>query len=935
MSAKSQSQVDESNKDLGEVLHSVILKCEKELQSVITNNLRMSTKSHVMHSLLRTKILLARFLVLYRWVKKSESAKNYKDKKILFEENTEKAKKKYRQIRAIFQNSNNFNTREFIPQIEQIEEIFFNPDPRTIFLCLMQQKIPTEITNISLQENIIYVSSSNIYSYALKIKDNGKLTLKSFHLLFPMSENSIQTITLMIQNCVFTSQSIFFDLNQLLYRLYTIGQYILLCERLKNYQTLFGYKIIKTENSSLIVFGSSMDYRVEYKVSPTECGISIFSLKMHEKQDKTKSFFKVLFANSQIDLVPILSEMRDISHHSIMIQITNRLSHAFTAAGLPSFKCEFTGNRIYVKANQLEFCSVYLSRFDSEIHADIFEELGVTGPELVHCLSCDECERVSISHSLYLVSAIKDMLNLVGIRSHNIPVRSSQPRAIRFSFSEDFYIRFTDQRGKPRLEVVSNDGVVTSTNEMTVLNESNHLCITEKRISNAILSAKAAIVILQLQKSLMKDGIESRAENNKIHFSISPFECVEFRCNYNGYWTLFFVKPLPLYDDATICIHGNSFNANFGLWLKQLISIIGSDLTYISQLESISVMQSLITKFSVENKLDFSIQFTNTSKKVNIRFRNMQFIERKANVEHFKVKGIRFPTLSFDPLESKFEIFTPNLKFESIMALVPSITLVYKYFRDRPNWFIQFSEKNRNIMLIYKMRYTILFNPLSSVKIDSAPNSVITAAVLRYSQLRNITETHIRCLRDEIEMFVQIIDFLQDEMGFTVREIVKPEYNAKGQMVKEILLVFNDMQYGDVTVSISYGMHGPHIAFTGDSERSKIVAESCMSFIRLINDKFNMKLFRDVLTSLAGDYSLASDIVQYLPEILRMNGIMLEKSIATFDFKKRTMTIFLEEASLDVQMANHNKLVVTGETGKLPDVYSFKRLCEYLKKVNL
>ncbi|EAY01616.1 hypothetical protein TVAG_292490 [Trichomonas vaginalis G3] len=872
-------QADGDNRGLGEVLHSVLSTCERELQSVISPTVRMSTKKNVMHSLLKTEILLARFLVLYRWVKKSETTKIYNQIKNAFEENTQKVRKKYRQIRNAIKTDSDLKTFEFIPQVQPIEEIVFNTSPRNIYLCLLQQKIPSEITSISLKNKTIFVTSNGYYNYSVKISHNGGLHFSSLNLLFPTTEKFSTKILLILSQIVEKSESLFYDIHTWLKRLYTIGQFVLMCEKLKKHEKIFGYSLRQSDGSVHIIFGANVDYQVEFNMSPTDCGICIFSSKPLERPDKTKSFYKAIFANSYPDIVPILSEMRDIAHYSIISSVSNRLSHAFVVAGFPSFMCECTRTEIVVKLNGRDFCRVFLSRFDSNVETEIFDDIGVSGPELVHCLSCDECERISISHSLYLVSVVRDLLNLVEFRiaqsfAPPIPVKSVQPRAIRFSFAPDFVIKLSDTRGRPRLDVISNDGVVTSTNEMILLNETKHLFDTRNKLLNAVLSAKPAVVILQLQKFLFNEGIESHAENNKIHFQIQPFECVEFRCDMTGYWTLFFVKPLPLHDDATVCIHGNGFSSDFCQWLKRLITVIGLELGLVSQLESISMMKNIISKFCTENKLQFSNLFQNTTRRLNLTVNNVQFIEKKRNVEHFKLVGYRHAHLSFETLLNTFDLFSTRI--DNSMYLTPSLVTIHKAFADRPNWSIQMHEQFK-VLLIFMRRHMMKINFNSFINLHvqiSVTDEDLQIPMHKFVYQHTITIMQIEDMRKSVEEFFALL-YCLEKYGFQKHENYKTEISRKGQVKKEPMIRYLPQTFGELTVNVLITTKGPQFEFQGRP------SDDANKFMNLLGDGMQGFLFKRLIGFYMIDPQLGFDISIWIPKIMKTQKFDCEESLKT------------------------------------------------------
>jgi hypothetical protein len=171
---------------------------------------------------------------------------------------------------------------------------------------------------------------------------------------------------------------------------------------------------------------------------------------------------------------------------------------------------------------------------------------------------------------LYLVSVARRLLctvsdGMVDCLGATGPVKSCVQRSLRFSFAPSFYIRMTDLTGKMILDIISKeDGSITSTHEMIMLNTLSYKSDTRSYyLDQAIKSAKAACLILQLQKFLESLGVNAEAENNKVHFSVPKFECVEFKCDYNMVWSLLFVKPINSPDGVTVCIHGNKISAIF------------------------------------------------------------------------------------------------------------------------------------------------------------------------------------------------------------------------------------------------------------------------------------------------------------------------------------------------------------------------------------
>ena len=949
---------------LNRILLATLRVCECDIISTFRKKIpRFKQRKEIMRSLFRTKIAIARFLVTYRWSKNSQTITTFEHFKNPFDEKCNLVLQYFEHIKPLHLSScvkclqcPSIKNQTFF-EIQNIPQ-----NPNNIFLSLLlQSNIPRDITRITLRKNIIYCAFKSKYFLSLEI-NNGQISLKNYGLEFPahMSKKYVSKISAIIKFTISSSKSLFNDLHLLMLRLRILGKFLIVCQEIKKYQNIFGFTIHSHTTSALIRFGTSLDHSIEYWIVPKSSGIWIFSTKLMRKtssntpNDNCPHFFKKFIDIEKledVDYQGILSEMRDCAVYERLCKLMTRLSHSFIAAGLPTYSLIIENYReLVIRLFDFEFCRVFLSRQTNEPDANIFNDLGVSAKEFVHALTCDKCERKQISHSLYLVSLSRSLLNtvyngVVDALGLNQPVKSIYQRAIRFSFAPSFYVRMRETCGKLMLDVKSNDDtIIFSTNEMIMLS-SNHRYDRQTRdvvLRNAIMSAKAACVILEMQNYLLSKGIESKIENNKMHFALPNFECVEFKCQYNETWSLLFIKPSRTIDGSTVCIHGNRFTADFCKWIWNLVQNVCKFMSMELEMQSTNDMVRYFLFFEIHNKLSFSFRvLKKLDPAIHVSIDSLSFERRIGFIEHFNVTSYKAPSISFSfsfntPFKSICNYYgsieQPNIPFNSIVILLCSyVNLIYWTARVFPSWNIQMPIQE-TIQLVYKSKITLLIvmpsyshhklyiSPIDKDQLITIPLGFLEKPSRNNHQLAySFNVRRFPALISNIEEFYKNKEVLAS-CGFT-------SYTIEN----ETILHFQKLSINDVICEPKLSIDGIDANITGPY-RDKIIP-----FIKQTNSRSIVRYL--FLLSVGGFFispAVGNTIIGTIKALFVKLTVNMKTSLptATFDFSKRmiTMKLFIPNHVIMISITSQNgqfHLTASEKGMEINGIQSFQDLINY------
>ena len=926
--------------------------CEKELNNSTTGPLKISSKKKLMHSFLKTKIILSRYLTILRWAHKARVSESFKNLRNAFEENSGKTLEAYRQIRKAKRGSElapiNLEIPNFAQKFNiQIENFSF----RDTLLLMLQRNLPSAITNISYSMNRVYVSASSIYSYSFKISKKTKISLLNYSLQFPFNEMFIPQITKMLSN-EFKSIDIFDDfflkVHQIFVYLRSVGHFLEIVSLLREKERVFGFTLTNCKGAKAVIsFGKN---NFDFNVYASEFGVSLFS-----SRSLNGSFYSCILSKDNME--EVLSEIRESIVKTRLSEIQSMLIHTLIIGGFPSFACDFRGNGISVDLLGKSFAFIYLSDTDSSLQVVPGESFDIKKEDFIDFLeSKDESEQVVFTHKLYLKKIAMEMLfsitsnaqEYIGEFSH---FNTITPRELKYSFAPNFAIRILNSTKFPYVDIIDSDGDVLITNEMALLSAvpSNML---QCGLRNAILSAKRFIALLQLKKILEKQKIETRLEKGKLYFRYSNFADVCFKVGYTGDWKISITRKLVarVSSLSTICVFGHGYSANFCNEIVCIIWIISRQINLLSDVHLVNETSRFVGQVISQSDLDFSFKLHIKSiPTFFVKVTNVELVQSNDSLQIYEIPSNHIvPTLcQTQALNTPFNTLSrtivkvpvPEILYnDAIMLMSNHLSLVYALFSHNSNWSIQ-EPVYQSIQLIYKKTYTINISVsavgIYFIRVPLTKNHEILQVPLSACGKVKMTQVafticvfipkSLQIIKRSVEEFFSALEVL-NICNFTKRQII---FDKQAGMS---IMKFEPQSVNGLEASVTLTAGEFKVEYSG-SYVKKVNAIRELGTVPL----HNRSMFSLIVGSLTIGVPLATAIFDGIPKLYhKVDGIDWQRTFSTIKMSNKMyiqLGLFYGERRIILEFGLDKKkpYILVIETKKAQRKFlDFDNLIDYL-----
>jgi hypothetical protein len=341
-------------------------------------------------------------------------------------------------------------------------------------------------------------------------------------------------------------------------------------------------------------------------------------------------------------------------------------------------------------------------------------------------------------------------------------------RTFFFSFAESFPLVSSEARGHFVLSIA--DRAHVSTPEIILLESAAGNLFQESE--SAFASAKTALILLSLQKSLRGSGIET----DELHFVVDPFERATFRLSRSSFWRLSLFTP-------RLRLYGRSVSLRF---VDCLLHLVGH-LSLFARLSS----QAPFGTFPVETDLDTRLCFRvspphSFCTSLSVSLGSLSLLPLGSS--HFSVQSPPALEFSFGRhigltpfLRDLADSGSPGCAFASFLrgSLVP-LQQLSSVFAFTPSWAISPLQEDRSFFLTYGRAHTVnlMLKPSQHFQVivpsigASALFQVPLEALSRFRAGAQTSHTTLRVhasrvceLRDAVERFFAMTGMLE-RIGF-------------------------------------------------------------------------------------------------------------------------------------------------------------------------
>ena len=735
------------------LLESTLEYSEKDLRYSTSGKLKLSSKRMVMHSLLRTKIRIARYLAIFRWSQTSSVSKTIQSLKTTFEENTQKVSESYLSYRHVKRAPKTNQNNVSLWNSEIFKPISIFSPLKTTLIVLFQGIMPLDISNVFFMKREIIVQSNDFYSYSFSISKNTSLKLRSYSIFFPIKENYLNKISTALSTKFSKYNldkffSFFQDIHDFFQDIRTTFWFTHIISLLSMKQRKYGFRILRGDKKCFLAFGcqtlnfDDTPYSILFSLIPTICGVSCISLqKLHEKADSQiiPTFYKTIINVGNIDNV--LNQMRERVISSFLLIMQNRIINAFIIGGFPSFTCDITEHSLYVSILNKPFSHIYFSKETTEPCFELFGSYEKLKNDFMNVIiSADENEQITFSHKLYLEAISNDLLSFAVSHVNEyfgasaIFSNSIMTHYIKYSFAPDYSIRLLNTSQTPYVDIVNdkftsitlcqkdpqnhdfeNDSIY-QTNEMVLLADNSHRTV-QSDLRNAVYSAKSQLILLQMKKYLDDDNIQSKIvfSNSRISFQLTHDTNIFFKIDAREKWTLKFSKRVVLGSPVRIVISGRHLTANFCRSIFHLCWILDKTTTALQQIKHVhrstkiiqlDIMSNIQFSFSLYSKQELKTlieiePLTFESKKDQTCYYTIPHFVRQPDIKQVQPLRTPFGTLSLEYLHMNDSSYN-----KLILLYGSNLSMIYAIFSHDQSWSIQHPYEY-SIHLIYRKKFTL------------------------------------------------------------------------------------------------------------------------------------------------------------------------------------------------------------------------------------
>lgn len=728
---------------LQEIFHAALRKCEKQLLLIKKEESPIIQKRILISSIYFSKLLLGRFLSLYRCYRSSKSHISTDVSKVDIENN-------FHQTITTMYNiymSLKRGLSQYDPKMSRIVKFIDFQKPNACgsqLIALIQQDIPSNINIQFRGRKLKFYHKESLYYFSISALGPKKLFLSDLHIKWPkqipkLPEKDVLFLAAQCQKILDTSDRFLVDIDSCIRSYYFNGELLRIAQIIHDNEFNFGYQTQASNSSIIISYPKTFSPRNIFKLATDGTkGVYLHSCcqicEISSDSDETNAKFllrKVDGLNDQ-EIYDLIMHTHNLVHFSKIQSILKRFQDFFTSTSIASLK-------IVDDRQEIE-CYLY-NVLAFTIGLDF-----ITGDPIVfYCLvsGIDQLLIKSILSSQYnfyqylrafcasfflrrlLIFPFGPHLkSLISAESLSIP----SGRYAAFNFGQSCRIAYDDAGLNPIIRSFS-EGKYMQTEKILYFNSLSRKKIKIESLDFFFPASFHDILDITIMRDLV-DGLQKLKINVKIKekelsFSVEPFDLIKFKIKSN-YWQLHFFYPevsnVP--SDFSIKIVGRFISSRFVSWLLILMSKITTFTQALKQAKSAIGTSGVVRKVVMYNSLYFKIEFNSKSCLpicIKISGINLNYIDSKKNCEVYTIpdpwSNLQITCTVYQSLllkgyvNSLFKSPEASYRFGAFLAgfMIP-LQKVYQVFLSDPKsqWMATSVQEGFSFFLVYKRVCTLI-----------------------------------------------------------------------------------------------------------------------------------------------------------------------------------------------------------------------------------
>lgn len=605
------------------LLVNVLSGLEHELYQIGSIRDPFLRKRALMKNLCTAKILVARYLVLYRWLKSSQILKSIDKSQESYETNLQITSSRFNKMAKEILLGNN---GKILEDTINITENSFNSNeillPRRVDVDLFLKRRPARITSVILRYGFIKCIAGQEYSFTIKYNCYD-IKLHSLRCSVPKDSgcfgHRMKNLTAKCKYIVKNSQNIFIDLDTVIHEFCMISHFISIARCLKQYQDRFPFFISAWERGVALKFPCKVSPNVIITFSLELSSIVIMSQSLIRippwinTDNKTKTcFYSKSIKNSLDDIHSVLTEITEIVFYTQLYKLNERIENSLRKLAIFDLTTRFDGRKILFFFSKMNVFRVAIDQRTGELAIDIYNQ-QLINKEMVYLamtsVSNTQTELISEIYFTYITNVVLE--HIYGTKSyahgvHRISLFKEIHETI-FCFATQYRIKCHGPYYNPVITIMTPDNEELMSHE-AFITYSIEKILTVDKLKLIFYSTKIEVLILKLINNLKSNSIQHYRVGNKIIMNLNPFQVAVLKIGEFENWSVKFMRAdVGFGSDFSFKIVGRELTLRFTEWLIFVMSKVCSIMMMLKQTMGIVNMNQLDLNVYKKNRLNYVI----------------------------------------------------------------------------------------------------------------------------------------------------------------------------------------------------------------------------------------------------------------------------------------------------------------------------------------
>ncbi|KAK8885239.1 hypothetical protein M9Y10_040684 [Tritrichomonas musculus] len=889
-----------------EVFHAALRKCEKQL--LLINNIESPfiQKRTLISSMYSSKLLLGRFLSLYRCYRRSKSHISTDVSKIDIENILQQTNTSmyniYRTLKKGFSSSDSKMSRNF-KFIDFQEPRYYESQ----FVTLLRQEFPSNIENVEIHgKKWIFFNKNNYYNFTISFSGSKKLYLSDLFIKWPninsmVQEKIFKNLIAQCQIILNNSDNFLVELNGCIQSTYFYGELLRICQIIRKKESVFGYQTLANNGTILVYYPNTFSPGNVFKlVSVDARGVFLQSCSpiCSSLSDCDESDAKFLLYNmdglDEAKVLNILTEIHNLIHFSKIKSILKRFRNFFSSSNIAFLKLTDSMQAIECSIFKVLVFKIGIDFItgDPIVFFNLFPNMNSL---LIKSMICHESNCNQHLRAFCAFFFLQRFLNYpLGVHLNAISDAGSlsipSGKFATFTFSKYCNIAYDDTGLIPILRSFA-DGQDLQSEKILYFNSISPRNLDIKSLDaffpSVFYDLINKVIMRDLINELQRSGIDVKYIEKKILFSMEPFGLIKFKIK-SSYWKLHFmyseVSNAP--DDFGIKIIGRFISCRFVHWLLFFIKKVTTFMQALKQVKTSLGTSNVVRKVVPYNSLYFKIEFNSiTCLPISFKIIGIDLDHTdKTNCEVYKISNpwanLQINCSAYQSLllkgyiNSLLQTSEASYRFGPFLAgfMLP-FQKVQQVFLSEPDtqWIATSVQEGFSFFLIYKRTCTLLTIIRSSQTLQIILPNFSNSAILQFAipftkfeRCKPKINSAIHVNISQLELFKESIEeFFAERETIESLQFQQPDYITKMPCPQ---IVYNGPPYCP-TVRCVLDENGIHIS---SSDSSPKYLKNILN-IPIEGRKYKRQFIKFVFSTLKL-FQKGNDFLKTLNDINEMRG---------------------------------------------------------------